>query len=353
MKKVVWGLVLILGIFVLAVSLFLHWPKETFQSSRNAPQELGEKPILKITPEVEESVSLIAVGDISFSRSVERVIKSQNNNYDYPFVKVADFLKTGDIVFGNLETPITPGREIQSGEMIFRSNPQTAEALKKAGFTIVSLANNHTPNFGEKGLFDTFDYLENAGIKYVGAGRNEKEAYSPVFLKIKGLDFAFLAYNDTDVVPFSYEAGKSHPGTAFMRLEKMTQAVKEAKMKADFVIVSLHSGTEYVNQPNSSQINFAHAAVDSGADLVIGHHPHVVQTMEQYQGKYIFYSLGNFVFDQMWSQPTRQGLMVKIDFSRQKLENVSFFPVIIENFCQPRFAEEKEKEEILKRLNFP
>jgi len=169
MKKVVWGLVLILGIFVLAVSLFLHWPKETFQSLRNAPPQLGEKPILKITPEVEESVSLIAVGDISFSRSVERVIKSQNNNYDYPFVKVADFLKTGDIVFGNLETPITPGREIKSGEMIFRSNPQTAEALKKAGFTIVSLANNHTPNFGEKGLFDTFDYLENAGIKYVGA----------------------------------------------------------------------------------------------------------------------------------------------------------------------------------------
>ncbi len=353
MKKILWGLAAGLGIFVLTISLFFHWPKETFQSPQNSPQELGEKPTLKITPEVNESVSLIAVGDISFSRSVERVIKSQNNNYDYPFLKVADFLKTGDIVFGNLETPITPGREIQSGEMLFRSNPQVAEALKKAGFTIVSLANNHTPNFGEKGLLDTFNYLENASIKYVGAGRNEEEAYRPVFLKIKGLNFAFLAYNDTDVVPSFYEAEKNHPGTAFMRLEKMTQVVKEAKTKADFVIVSIHSGNEYVNQPNNSQISFAHAAVDSGADLVIGHHPHVVQKMEQYQGKYIFYSLGNFVFDQMWSRPTRQGLMVKLDFSRQKLENISFFPVIIENFCQPRFAEEKEKEEILERLNFP
>jgi len=294
-------------------------------------------------------VSLIAVGDISFSRSVEKEVKKKND-YNYPFLKVKDFLKTGDIVFGNLETPITPGREIQSGEMIFRSNPQTAQALKEAGFTLVSLANNHTPNFGEKGLLDTFEYLSSQGIKYVGAGKNSQEAYSPVILEIRGIKFAFFAYTDQNLVPSFYEAAENQAGTAFLKEERLRQEIDKIRSKVNFIIISLHSGEEYTPQPNNRQTNFAHRAVDFGADLVIGHHPHVVQTAEKYKDKYIFYSLGNFVFDQMWSQQTKQGLAIKVDFSKEKVERISLFPVIIENFCQPRFAEEKEKKQIIKRL---
>lgn len=303
-------------------------------------------------PRKGEEVSLIAVGDVSFSRGVERIVK-EKRDINYPFLKIRDYLKSADLVFGNLETPITPGPEIPRFSMIFRSNPGTEQALKQAGFSIISLANNHTPNFGIKGLKDTFNYLKEAGIKYVGAGNNEEEANQPVFIEAKGIKFAFLAFNDSDVVPPSYEADSNRPGTSFMRLDKMTRAVKEAKQKANFVIVSMHSGTEYINKPNDSQVNFARAAIDAGADLVIGHHPHVVQTMEKYKGRYIFYSLGNFVFDQMWSQKTREGLAIKFYFDKSGVSKISFLPVFMENLAQPRVANWSQAVEILQRLNFP
>ena len=305
----------------------------------------------KKLPQLSEEVSLLAVGDVSFSRGVASMVKQQNNIY-YPFLKIKDYLKSSDLVFGNLESPITEGREISDFEMVFRSDPNTTQALKDAGFSIMSLANNHTPNFGEQGLLDTFDYLTSAGIQYVGAGKNEQEANSVVYTEVKGIKFAFLAYNDADVVPDSYEANDIHAGTAFMRIDKMSEAVKEAKKKSDFVIISMHSGTEYIATPNSSQTNFSHAAIDAGADLVIGHHPHVVQTMEKYKGRFIFYSLGNFVFDQPWSKETKQGLTVKIYFTKKGISKISFLPIIIENYSQPRPANNDEAEKILQRLGF-
>jgi len=309
------------------------------------PAEKTKEISLKI-----EEASLVAVGDISFSRSVERMTKIHGP--DYPFLEIRDYLQGADIVFGNLETPITPGREILTGEMIFRSNPGTELSLKDAGFNLLSLANNHTMNFGIKGLEDTFKYLKQAGINYVGAGENDQEAYQPVYVEIKGVRIAFLAYQNQKIVPTPYGANSSRTGIAFMNTEKMAAAAKDAKQRAGLVVVSMHAGDEYVAKPNNTQINFAHAAVDAGADLVIGHHPHVVQTMEEYKGKYIFYSLGNFVFDQMWSQNTKRGLAIKIFFTETKVSGISFLPFVIENYCQPRPANETESAQILQRLNF-
>jgi len=356
-KKITWSI--IISVFILAIafwggSYYLHFSKNQ-ETGNSQPQ--GETEFLdfvlqkKKLPQANEEVSLIAVGDISYSRGVERIVRKENN-INYPFLKIQDYLKNADLVFGNLETPITQGVEIPDFEMIFRSNPGTEKALKQAGFSILSLANNHTPNFGEKGLKDTFNFLENAGIEYVGAGENEQEAYQPVYIEKKEIKFAFLAYNDTDVVPAYYEASTNRAGTAFMRQEKMTEAVKKARQKADFVIVSIHAGTEYSDKPNDSQINFAHAAIDVGADLVIGHHPHVVQTLEEYKGKYIFYSLGNFVFDQPQKQETKEGLAIKIYFSKDRINKISFLPVVMENLAQPRMANKNEADKILQRLNF-
>ena len=356
-RKITW--LISLSIFAFAIvllggSYYLHSSKN--QETPNN-QSQGEKEFLdfsvqkKKLPQKGEEVSLIAAGDISFSRGVERIVKKQKD-INYPFLEMRDYLKGADLVFGNLETPITKGPEIPDFEMIFRSNPGTEQALKHAGFSVLSLANNHTPNFGKQGLKDTFNYLAEAGIKYVGAGNNEQEANQPVYIEKKGIKFAFLAYNDTDVVPASYEATNSHAGTAFMRTERMTQAVKEAKQKTDFVIVSMHSGIEYTDKLNDSQVNFAHAAIDAGADLIIGHHPHVVQTVEKYKGKYIFYSLGNFVFDQPQSQETKEGLAIKIYFAKEGINKISLLPVVMENLAQPRMANQNEAEKILQRLNF-
>lgn len=306
----------------------------------------------KKLPPAGEEVSLIAVGDISYSRGVERTVK-KNNDINYPLLKTRDYLNKADFAFGNLETPITAGREINTGEMIFRSNPGTEKVLMEAGFKILSLANNHTPNFGESGLKDTFKYLEQAGIGFVGAGSNGRAANQPAFIEVKGVKFAFLAYNSPDVVPESYEASDNRAGTAFMNTEAMVKAVREAKPKVDFVIISMHAGVEYANQPNNFQINFARLAIDAGADLIIGHHPHVVQTMEKYKGKYIFYSLGNFIFDQPFSEETKEGLAVKIYFTKKEISKIYLTPVIMEKFTQPRLAAGLEAQKILTRLEFP
>lgn len=301
-----------------------------------AGPELPVRVIDYVKPEPPPEVTMIAVGDMMLSRAVAKRMRLYG--YDYPFASTSEFLRSADITFGNLETSITPGPEVQSFEMSFRADPESAGALRDAGFDIVSLANNHTPNFGEAGLEDTMQYLDEAGIVHVGAGF-DSEAHQPKFVTANGIRFAFLAYNDRDVVPASYEASEDRLGTAFMRIDRMQAAVQGAKNFADIVVVSMHSGTEYELFPNDSQTAFARAAIDAGAEIVIGHHPHVVQTMEQYRGKYIFYSLGNFVFDQMWSQETRDGLALKILFTKEGVSEISYVATEIHDYAQPRLLE--------------
>jgi poly-gamma-glutamate synthesis protein (capsule biosynthesis protein) len=314
------NVVLLIFIFVVVIFSCSYYLRSSKNQKLNN-QLQGEKEFLdflsqkKKLPKISEEVSLIAVGDISFSRGVERIVKKRRD-INYPFLKIREYLNSADIVFGNLETPITPGPEIPHLGMLFRSNPGTEKALKQAGFSILSLANNHTPDFGEKGLRDTFNFLKSVGIEYVGAGHNKQEAYQPIYIERKGIKFAFLAYTNPAIVPSHYEASAKNAGTAFMWIDKMIKAVKEAKQKADFAIVSMHAGTEYTQKLNNSQINFAHKAIDAGADLVIGHHPHVVQAIEKYKDKYIFYSLGNFVFDQDRLQETKEGLIIKVYFRK-------------------------------------
>lgn len=306
----------------------------------------SELPIVQLEPEI----SLVAVGDIMLSRVVGQ--KIEKNGLDYPFAEMKDFLTKADLAIGNLETAITEGRKVQSGEMMFRSDPPLAETLKEYNFKVLSLANNHSPNFGQEGLKNTFKYLTEAGISYVGAGIDLNEALKPVYWQKNGLKLAFIAFNDVDVVPDSYGASDDWAGTALMNIENIKSVVKEAKANADLVILSMHSGTEYVTKPNDSQINFAHAAVEAGADLIIGHHPHWVQEMEFYQGKYIFYSLGNFIFDQMWSEETRQGLALKVILSKTGVKKIDLAPVYIRDFSQPTLANPEMSEEIKGRLNY-
>ena len=220
--------------------------------------------------------------------------------------------------------------------MVFRADPELAKTMKSYNFSVLSLANNHTMNFGGSGMLDTLEALRLAGISAAGAGANQEEALSPVYLEAKGLRFAFLAYNDIDVVPPSYEAGDDSPGTAFMNINNLEEGISLAKQQADFVIVSMHSGREYESQHSQRQEEFARAAIDYGAELVLGHHPHVIQDYEMYKGKYIFYSLGNFIFDQMWSQDTKEGLGVMFQFNDRGVVDFELQPFLIQDYSQPR-----------------
>ncbi|MDD5750369.1 MAG: CapA family protein [Candidatus Pacebacteria bacterium] len=296
----------------------------------------------------DSEVSIIFVGDIMLSRGVAAKMK-EHDDHSYPFLKVGDYLKSADFAFGNLETSLAAGREIGPDEMLFRADPELAAVLREFNFAVVSLANNHTMNFGEGALENTLINLLKAGVEYAGAGSSALEAYNPAIIQRNGLRFAFLAFTDSDVIPSSYFASTGTAGVASMDVDKMAKAVRSARQRADFVIVSMHSGTEYKDYPNDRQTSFARSAVEAGADLVIGHHPHVVQTAEIYKGKYIFYSLGNFVFDQRWWK-TKEGIALKITFDKQGIREIQPQATHIEDFSQPVLFYGEAAQNIISRL---
>lgn len=298
-------------------------------------------------PEKQDPVCLVAVGDIMLSRYVAQKTK-EHEDPGYSFADVGQFLRNGDITFGNLENPITPGRDIKVPEMILRADPYMASALKDAGFDILSLANNHLMDFGVQGALDTMQYLDDAGIEHIGAGKCE-EAYEPRYIETNGLRLAFLAFTDHDIAQVSYNIDDSTSTTA-LDAGKMNTAIVKATKNADFTVVYLHVGTEYASEPDENQIHYSRIAIDAGADLVLGSHPHVVQNIEIYKGKYILHSLGNFIFDQLWSQETREGVITKIHINKKGIENIEFLPIYINDDAQPEILSEQAGLKVIEKL---
>ncbi len=347
--------IIIAGILVvlIAVNIFylLQLSSRQVVQAPSLPQLAKQLIPSGIKPQ-DESITLFAAGDIMLSRNVAATIKAQRNDH-YPFEAMQQRIAQADIAFANLESPITAGPEVKTGSFTFHANPGIEQSLAWAGFDVLSLANNHLPNYGEQGIKDTVSLLDAVGIKHAGAGADAVAALKPAIIEVKGKKFGFLAFNDSDVVPPSYGAGQNRAGTNIMDEAKLKQAIAQLRSQVDFVIVSMHSGIEYTPQPNQHQQDFAHAAIDDGADLVIGHHPHVVQSLEKYKDKYILYSLGNFVFDQMFSIETRQGLTAIITFGPSGVTNVWLAPILIENYAQPRPLNVEEALDVVRRFTVP
>lgn len=292
---------------------------------------------------------LVAGGDVMMSRHVGTKIRESGDNA-MPFRKIADVFSQADIAFINLESPFYDQGDYVTEGMVFKTEPEYIDGLNLAGIDMVSLANNHLRNRGRTGLQYTFDCLDQNNIKYSGAGNNYSEAHQYKIIEVKNLKIAFLSYTYSDGNGFISSVEKDDPDVAFMEVGQMSEDVKIAKENADIVIISMHAGVEYKNYPNDQQEEFARAAIDSGAELVLGHHPHVVQSTESYNGGYIIYSMGNLVFDQMWSEETREGVIAKCKFVNSQVTEIEFVPVKIENFSQPRLATEAESANILERM---
>lgn len=306
-------------------------------------QEAVEAVALKLKQQAEEEFTIFAVGDIMLSRRVGEMMLKKG--YDYPFAKMTDLISGADLAFGNLESPLSKGKPVPTGSFVFRADPESADSLNRAGFDVLSLANNHILNQGTDGLVKTFGYLSAQNIEYCGAAASADNLGATI-VKVKAAQVGFLCYS---YGPDDYAAGKDLPGIAIASKEKIEKDVLALKGKADIIIVSLHDGVEYQRKSSKHQQELARAAIDAGADIILGHHPHVVQEVEKYKNGYIFYSLGNFVFDQMWSESTRQGLAVKLTLSKKdKIKKVEYFPVMIEDYSQPRLARGAEREEIMR-----
>lgn len=253
-------------------------------------------------------VSLIAVGDIMLARNVAVAIAESGP--DYPFAATADWLRAADLTFGNLETPTSFGGSLATDGIAFRADPSVVEGLVNAGFDALSLANNHSGDYGGDALLETIRLLKENGITPAGAGADETTARQPQIIEVRGLKIAFLARNG---IPYGAPpAGPDSPGAAWLDPTQTLADVRAASQQADVVVLSLHWGSEYTYAVAEEQRVFVREAVAAGADLVLGHHSHNAQTLAWGDDWLAAYSLGNFVFDQDWSVESSQGLALRL-----------------------------------------
>jgi hypothetical protein len=331
---------------------------------------------------VADNVTIYAVGDILPHRDTG----------DFLLTHVASILNQADITFCQIETPFSGGELRRVGHAETLAGPSDVAALVKAGFKVCSFASNHCYWAGDQGILDTMDVLGRNNIQVIGVGRNIVEARQPAILERHGTKVAFLAYNSV-LAPKS-EARVDKPGCAPVRvsttyeqvdwqpgtpprivtwadkddLSAMTDDIRKARQQADVVVVSIHWGVHLVPGLIATyQYEVGHAAIDAGADLILGHHPHILKGIEVYKGKVIFYSMGNFAFcspvlgaqstfkplykvkpdpdypNYFFPPDCRKSMLVKAVISNKKIEKVFFLPVMINGQAQPELLPQGDK----------
>lgn len=271
----------------------------------------------------EKETVMIFGGDVMLGRSVlthtEKV-----GDWDYPFRKIVDTLKDADLTFVNLENPIIENCPRHNEGYIFCAPPEILSGMVKSGVDLVSLENNHTRNYGDKGFAETKKHLYKNAIGFVTSD-------SLVVKEINGTRFGFIAFN---------KFGQQAPTLSVSELAKLLKA----NAIVEVLIVSVHWGEEYQGTALPGVQRFGHMLVDLGADLVIGHHPHWVQNIDTYKGKKIYFSLGNLVFDQMESEETKAGLLIKLTFREGEVVDEKLINTYMANWAQPEVVEQRSRQ---------
>ena len=294
LKKILLPIFLVIALIAVAVFYFsvAHKIGDTANAdSKSLPTKLIEK----------KDVKILFVGDMMFDRYIRQVTDTRGN--DFVFKNVESLLKSNDLVVGNLEGPITdnPSASINSvigsrENYIFTFDPKFAKILKDENISLVNIGNNHISNFSDAGIASTRKYLADAGVSYFGDPADENGR------------IAIEAMNGWKIAFINYDQFVSNAE------QKTLDDIKKVKSEnVDFIFLYTHWGTEFKSEPNEKIKNLAHEFIDNGVDLIIGSHPHVIQSQEQYKGKMIYYSLGNFIFDQYFDAKTQEGLAVEVD----------------------------------------
>ncbi|MBP6017286.1 MAG: CapA family protein [Candidatus Promineofilum sp.] len=300
------------------------------------------------------TIRLAAVGDINFDRSPAYIMQT-TGDLSYPLSLVKPIFDQADYTIANLETALGDVGEPAAKRYPFRSPPESAEALALGSVDLVSLANNHAQDYGPEALLQGIDLLHAAGVATVGGGANESAAYAPHVADINGLRVAFLGYvhvpieASTNFDTQSWTATADAPGLAWADPARVSADVAAIRSEVDLVVVILHSGYEYIEEPSEEQVAAAHAAIDAGADLVVGHHAHILQGIHRYNGGVIVYGLGNFLFNIDGPPETT---IVNIWLDRDGVRQVELLPAIIQEHGQPRLAEFAEAGPILARVYY-
>ncbi len=286
--------------------LFGNSKDEIILEERTIKQDTttSNEPAINPDPSPRPAIKILFGGDMMFDRNIR--LAAQDQSYQYLLQPLAELFAKQDLVVANLEGPVTNNNPVSVGTVpgspnnyIFTFSPQVVPVLQQHKIEVVNLGNNHILNFGQDGYQQTLNYLSQGGIKYfgqIGSSVSEEEQQLSLIEEIRGYRIGFVNYNQF----------------AQMGLEPVLSEVKKLKKKVDLVVVYTHWGNEYQPEANQVITNWAHQLIDQEADVIIGSHPHVVQNHEVYQGKHIYYSLGNFVFDQYFQPEVRQGLLVQL-----------------------------------------
>ncbi|MCF7834212.1 MAG: CapA family protein [Candidatus Pacebacteria bacterium] len=258
-------------------------------------------------------VTLLFAGDMMLDRGVKNSVnKNMNGDYAELFENL-NILKEADITFANLEGPASDQGIDRRNLYSFRMNPETIPAIKSSGIDVLSVANNHAGDWGRDAFVDTLKRLKENEIYYTGGGTNRQEAEEPVIIEKYGMKIGYLGFSD---VGPDWLGVNENAGILLAKDTRFGEIIKNASTKVDHLIVSFHFGDEYKIIHNTRQEYLAHKAIDNGAKLVIGHHPHVMQDTEKYKDGFIAYSMGNFIFDQGFSENTMQGMLLQIKLWR-------------------------------------
>lgn len=293
---------------------YLKSPTYTEVKSDTPVVSIPQEKIVQETPKT----TILLGGDAMLGRSVTVESLDEQHNPIYPFEKILSTLNSADFVFFNLENPIVSDCPRKTEGLIFCAPPSMLQGLHFSGETIVNLANNHTKNYGEKGLSETTDYLRSENIPATGVGKL-------VIKNIHGVFFGFLGFDKSQ---------QSNPTLTTQERD----LIATSNTQVDVLIVAFHWGVEYNNHPTAGQRALAQEVVDLGADVIVGHHPHWTQDMDHIGSAPVFYSLGNLVFDQMWSEETKFGMLVKLTFEGKQIVNEEHIPIYIEKTGQPRLV---------------
>jgi poly-gamma-glutamate capsule biosynthesis protein CapA/YwtB (metallophosphatase superfamily) len=272
------------------------------------------------------SARLLFVGDVMLGRGIAPVRKENGNSF--PLAQVAAYIRGADLSFGNLESPLTNLPYFRGGFNL-HAEPSAVESLALAGFDWVSVANNHSGDFGRQGMSDTLAALRTKSIAWAGGGNTEAETRKPAVKNVNGLRVVLLAYDGTKA---TIEASGNLAGSQWLSLSRAASDIKAARDGgADIIIVAVHWGVEYAPLPSTDQKNSARQLVANGADLVIGSHPHVVEPVEWItrpngRTSLVAYSLGNFLFDQWFSEPVMEGVIMRVIVDKQGVAALNLIP---------------------------
>lgn len=334
--------------YPLVFSIYIHAPEEELDSlisdldASGVPEQFD---FIKELPSDLDIVSVVHTGTSVAGGPGWPLCERNTGTIDFPIATTRDFLHGADLTIISNESSFVDGCTQAGGTTSFCGDPRYMQNLLDIGVDVISLTGNHMCDYGREAFVDTMNLYTTNGIKYFASGNNSTEAWTPLYVETEAGTIAFVGYNNMG--PGGVIATEELAGTAYYDQTLLASALSEARQNSDIVWVDNQLWPEYGTDPGTDQVTLGRESIEGGADIVTGVGSHEIQAAEFYNSKPVFWGLGNFYFDQMAWQETRQGIVLRAYLYDGKIRDIEVHPTLMYDYCQPRFAEGEEKTQLL------